>query len=81
MYSNLSTANVGCYHGGMAFPEKTKRNEDIFFLHVNGTSYRDIMRSVKLGSVKSVYRIVARMRKRHKNVIAFVRAYKRSRGK
>lgn len=46
----------------MAYPEKTERNARIYQLHNSGLSYRKIAAKVKLKSVKSVYRIVARLR-------------------
>ena len=59
----------------MAYPEKTKRNERIYYNHLTGASYRGIQKMEKMASVKNVYRIVARMRTRHKNAKAFIEAF------
>lgn len=59
----------------MAYPEKVERNERIYYLHVHGCSYRDIAKKADLKSVKNVYRIVARMRVRHKNVPVFIQQF------
>lgn len=59
----------------MAYPEKTARNDGIFYKHLTGRSYREILKESKLKSVKSIYRIVSRLRKRHKNAKAFITSY------
>ena len=61
----------------MAYPEKTARNDAIFYQHLSGSSYREILKDSKLKSVKSVYRIVSRLRKRHKNAKAFISTYEK----
>jgi Mor family transcriptional regulator len=59
----------------MAYPEKTKRNEKIYYLHLSGLSYRAIRDKVKIKSEKNVYRIVERMRGRYKDARAFLQTY------
>lgn len=61
----------------MSHPEKTERNQVIFYLHLTGYSYRKIQKKMLLKNVKSVYTIVSRMRKRHKNVKEFIGTYEK----
>lgn len=62
----------------MAYPEKIKRNEKIYYLYLNGKSYREIALAAKLKSKKSVYRIVMRLRVRHKNAKTFIEKFERA---
>lgn len=62
MYRHVALSGKGVYHWRMAYPEKKRRNARIYRLHTSGLSYREIAKKVKLKSVKSVFRIVARQK-------------------
>ncbi len=62
----------------MAYPEKVERNERVYYNHLTGASYRTIQKQEKLESVKDIYRIVSRMRVRHKNAKAFMATYEKA---